>query len=47
MTNIGKYEERWNKLKVEHPKIEDAAIQTKIKDEMINEFQSLTPEEGR
>ena len=34
-------------MKVEHPKIEDAAIQTQIKEEMIKEFQSLTPEEGR
>lgn len=45
--NIGKYEERCNKLKVEHPEIEDVAIQTQIKDEMIKEFQSLTPKEGR
>ena len=46
-TNIGKYEERCDKLKAEHPKIEDVTIQTEIKDEMIKEFQNLTPEERR
>lgn len=45
--NIGKYEERCNKLKAEHLEIEDVAIQTQIKEEMIKEFEILTLEEGR
>ena len=47
MKNIGKYEERCIKLKAGYLEIQDVTIQTQIKDEMIKEFQSLTPEEGR
>ena len=34
-------------MKIEHLEIVNAAIQSQIKDEMMQEFQNLTPEEGR
>lgn len=34
-------------MKIEHPEIEDVDIQSQIKEEMIKEFQNLTPKEER
>ena len=45
--NIGKYEERCNKVKIEYPEMEDATIQNQIEEEMMEEFQNLTPKEWR
>ena len=37
-TNMIKFEERCNKLRIEHPKLEEAALQNQIKEQMIQEF---------
>ena len=41
------FEEKCKKLKTEHPEMDEAAIQSQIKGEMIEELQSISPEEGR
>lgn len=46
-TSIGKYEERFNKIRKEHPELEEAALQNQVKEKMIQEFQNITPKEGR
>ena len=34
-------------MKIEHPKMDEASIQNQIKEKMMQEFQNMTPEEGR
>ena len=46
----GEHEHFWEKckrLKIEHPEMDEAGIQRQIKGEMIEELQSISPEEGR
>lgn len=45
--NIEKYEEKSNKLRIEYPELEEATLQNQVKEEMMQEFQTITPEEGR
>ena len=42
-----KFEERCNKLRIEHPKMEEVDVHNHIKGEIMQEFQSMTPEEWR
>ena len=44
---MNNFEERCKKLKAEHPEMDEASIQNEIKEQMIQEFQNITPEEGR
>ena len=44
---MGEFKGRCNKLRIEHPKMEEADVQNQIKGEMMQEFQIITPEEGR
>ncbi len=46
-TNVEWFKERCNKRKEEKLEMEEAALQDQIKDEMMQEFKSLTPEKGR
>ena len=41
------FEERCKNMKVEHPEMDEASIQNQIKEKMMQEFQNITPEEGR
>ncbi len=34
-------------MKIEHPKMDEASIQNQIKEQMMQEFHNITPEEGR
>ena len=44
---MNNFEERCKKLKAEHPKMDEVSIQNQIKEQMIQEFQNITPKEGR
>ena len=45
--NIGNYEENFKKLRIEHPELEEVALHNQVKEEMMQEFQSITPKEAR
>ena len=41
------FEERCKKLKIEHPEMDEASVQSQIKESMIKDFQNMSLEEGR
>ena len=41
------FEKRCKNVKTKHPKMDEASIQNQIKEQMMQEFQNITPEEGR
>ena len=41
------FEERCKNVKIEHLEMDEASIQNQIKEQMMQEFQNITPEEGR
>ena len=41
------FEQRCRNMKTEHLEMDEASIQNQIKEQMIQEFQNITPEEGR
>ena len=45
--NMHIFEERCKNMKTEHPEMDEASIQNQIKEKMMQEFQNITPEEGR
>ena len=45
--NMHIFEERCKNVKTEHPEMDEASIQNQIKEQMMQEFQNITPEEGR
>ena len=44
---MGKFEEKCNKLRTEHLGMDETTLQNQVKEEMMKEFQNISPEEGR
>ena len=45
--NMHIFEERCRNMKADHPEMDEASIHNQIKEKMMQEFQNITPEEGR
>jgi len=44
---MNNFEERYKKLKEKHLEMDESSIQNRIKKQMIQEFQNITPKEER
>ena len=45
--NMHIFEQRCNNMRTEHPEMDETSIQNTIKEQMVQEFQNITPDEGR